>query len=147
MTEPVFATLQRTYEDEGVILFTLSLIDEGAALARRIHTSHPKEYPLGGVKPMTRDAWYDVCIAARAPFVANTPAEFSALFPDHGLITSMGLGSCVNLPVIGGGGKVIGTVNLLAGQGHFSARVVQDCQGILSLHSAELAAAMGRVRL
>jgi len=147
MTEPVFITLQQDCAAEGVILFTLSIIEAAATLTRRIHTSHPREYPLGGIKPMARDARYEACIIARAPFVANTAAEFAAFFPDHGLITSMGLGSCVNIPVMGRAGDVVGTVNLLAGPGHFTPSRLRACEAIVARHHAALSEAMQRARL
>lgn len=144
ITESVFDALQRDCAQEGVILFTLSVVDEAASHSRRLHTSHPVEYPVGGVKPMPRDAWYAACIATRAPFVANTPAEFAALFPDHGLITGMGLGSCVNFPVTGLAGQVVGTVNLLAETGHFSPARLAACAAHVARHRDALVAAMLR---
>jgi hypothetical protein len=103
----------------GTRLFTVTALDDRAAVHRRAYTSHPVEYPLQGTKPLDKDAWYEACVAARQPFVANTPAEFEAHFFDHALIVSLGLGSCVNLPVKARG-EVQGTVNLLAEAGHFT---------------------------
>lgn len=103
----------------GTRLFTVTALDEAALLHRRLYTSHPVEYPASGTKPLDRDGWYDACIAARQTFVANTPAAFARYFFDHALITSLGLGSCINIPV-SLGGPVLGTVNLLAEAGHFT---------------------------
>lgn len=103
----------------GTRLFTVTLQDEAAGLARRAYTSHPVEYPVSGTKPLTRDGWYDFCIGGRQTFVANTVPEFAKYFFDHALITSLGLGSCINVPIFGAG-PVLGTVNLLAEAGHFT---------------------------
>lgn len=103
----------------GTRLFTVTLQDEAAGLARRAFTSHPVEYPVSGTKPLTRDGWYDFCIGGRQTFVANTVPEFAKYFFDHALITSLGLGSCINVPIFGTG-PVLGTVNLLAEEGHFT---------------------------
>jgi hypothetical protein len=104
----------------GTILFTVTAHDFDAMLFRRMYSSHPAEYPATGTKPMARDAWFDLCVTRGETFVANTPDAFAALFFDHALITSMGLGSAVNIPVTDAG-LVVGTVNLLAEQGHFTA--------------------------
>lgn len=104
----------------GTRLFTVTVQDQAAGLARRSHTSHPVEYPVSGTKPLTRDGWYDLCIGGRQTFVANTVPEFAKYFFDHALITSLGLGSCINVPVADGAGPVLGTVNLLAEEGHFT---------------------------
>lgn len=103
----------------GTILFTVTAHDFDAMLFRRVYSSHPAEYPATGTKPMARDAWFDLCVTRGEPFVANTPDAFAALFFDHVLITAMGLGSAVNIPV-SDGTLVVGTVNLLAGIGHFT---------------------------
>lgn len=115
----LFDTLHADCRQLGTQLFTLSVLDPAAGLARRAYTSHPAEYPTAGIKPMTHDGWYDHVVAAGLPFVANTPPEFARYFFDHALITSLNLGSCMNIPVIGPAG-VAGTVNLLAEAGHFT---------------------------
>ena len=103
----------------GTRLFTVTKLDEDKALFARAYTSHPVEYPVSGTKPMEKDGWYDTTIAGRRTFVANTPPEFAKYFFDHALIVSLGLGSCINVPVHDGG-PVLGTVNLLAEAGHFT---------------------------
>ena len=115
-----FSDLHRDCAALGTRLFTITTHDLGAGVFRRAFTSHPSEYPTHGTKPLARDAWYERCIAGRQDFVANTAGEFAPLFSDHALITSMGLGSAANLCIIDDAGVVVGTVNLLAGEGHFT---------------------------
>lgn len=115
-----FARLHAECADLGTILFTVTELDPVAGVYRRAYSSHPVEYPATGTKPLDRDAFYDICIAAKRPFVANTPEAFSAYFTDHALITAMGLGSAVNFPVWDNDGVVRLTVNLLAGAQHFT---------------------------
>jgi len=103
----------------GTRLFTVTKLDEEQALHARVFTSHPVEYPLSGTKPLERDGWYDLTVTGQQTFVANTVPEFAAYFFDHALIVSLGLGSCINVPVVEGG-RVLGTVNLLAEEGHFT---------------------------
>jgi hypothetical protein len=114
-----FADLHARCAALGTRLFTVTRLDEDKALFARVFTSHPAEYPVSGTKPMERDGWYDLTIAGRRTFVANTPPEFAKYFFDHELIVSLGLGSCINVPVVAGG-AVRGTVNILAEAGHFT---------------------------
>jgi hypothetical protein len=116
----IFQTLHQDCAALGTRLFTITALDAQAGLFRRIYTSHPAEYPTSGTKPMTADGWHDHCITGRQTFVANTPPEFAKYFFDHALITSLGLGSCINIPVHDGKGPVLGTVNLLAEAQHFT---------------------------
>jgi hypothetical protein len=116
----IFQTLHQDCAALGTRLFTITALDTQAGNFRRIYTSHPAEYPTSGTKPMTADGWHDHCITGRQTFVANTPPEFARYFFDHELITSLGLGSCINIPVHDGAGPVLGTVNLLAEAQHFT---------------------------
>ena len=95
-----FTDLHTRCEALGTRLFTVTTVDDKAGLARRLYTSHPVEYPVSGTKPMEKDGWYDTTIAGKRTFVANTPPEFAKYFFDHALIVSLGLGSCINVPVV-----------------------------------------------
>lgn len=119
-----YETLHAACAALGTRLFTVTTQDEAAGLARRAFTSHPVEYPVSGTKPLTRDGWYDFCIGGQQTFVANTVPEFARYFFDHALITSLGLGSCINVPVVHGR-EVLGTVNLLAEEHHFTSERLQ----------------------
>ena len=96
----------------GAKLFTVMTIDLAAGLARRAHTSDPDAYPVSGAKPIQRDAWFRLVHDERRPFVANTIGEIADVFPDHGVIESLGCGSVLNLPVVVRD-EVVATVNLL----------------------------------
>ncbi len=116
-----YADLHHACADEGSILFTITVLDPARDLCWRAYTSHPVEYAVQGTKPLTHDAWHAQVITRRETFVANTPAAFEKVFFDHALITSLGLGSAVNIPVADDKGQVLATVNLLAEAGHFTA--------------------------
>ena len=127
----IFQSLHADCAALGTRLFTVTLQDETAGLARRAYTSHPVEYPVSGTKPLTRDGWYDFCIGGRRTFVANTVPEFAKYYFDHALITSLGLGSCINVP-ISGDGPVLGTVNLLAEEGHFTPEKLEAYHALIA---------------
>ena len=138
----VFTKLQTDCAALGTILFTITRNDFGAMLAHRVHSSHPQQYPVPGTKPLSRDAWFDLCITRAQPFVANTPEAFRDHFFDHALITSMGLGSAANLPVVAPDGGVPGTVNLLAEPGHFTDDRLRSYQALVNWNRAALVAAL-----
>jgi hypothetical protein len=133
----VIADLHARCAALGTRLFTVTAQDEEAGLARRVYTSHPVEYPVSGTKPLTKDGWYDATIVGKQTFVANTPPEFAKYFFDHELITSLGLGSCINIPVHQGG-PVLGTVNLLAEAGHFTSQRLAEYQALVATAEAAL---------
>ncbi len=126
----------------GTLLFTVTVMDAANLVTHRAYTSHPVEYPVSGTKPVTRDGWYDLCIAGRQVFVANTAPDFARYFFDHALITSLGLGSCINLPLFAPDGPVLGTVNLLAKEHHFTPQKLASYQALIVAHQEGLLQAM-----
>ncbi|WP_299969677.1 GAF domain-containing protein [uncultured Roseobacter sp.] len=126
-------------------LFTVTVLDRTAGLARRVYSSHPEVYPVSGTKPMAQGAWTDQVIGRGEMFVANTVAEFAIYFPDHDLIESLGCRSALNIPVLQD--QVIGTVNILDREHYFSEQKVKHCTDVCSLHHAKLIEAMSACAL
>jgi hypothetical protein len=137
-----YATLHHACADLGTILFTVTVLDPAHDLCWRAYTSHPVEYPTQGTKPLTHDAWHDQVITRRETFVANTPAAFEVVFFDHALITSLGLGSAVNIPLADASGTVLATVNLLADAGHFTPGKLAAYQTLVADHRQSVLAAI-----
>jgi hypothetical protein len=141
MTDSPFAHLHKACAAHGTRLFTITIQDIAKNVAWRAYSSMPKEYPVSGTKPLTRDGWYLHCIIGKQTFVANTPPEFAKYFFDHALITSLGLGSCINIPLVDHG-VVLGTVNLLAEAGHFTPNRVAAYEALVAAAHDALAKAM-----
>lgn len=103
-----------------VRLWTIMDVDRTARLARRAFSNMPEVYPACGTKPIEENDWTAQVLDEHKCFVANTLPEIAQVFPDHALIGSLGCGSVLNLPILEGG-QVIGTVNLLDAEHHFTA--------------------------
>lgn len=109
----------------GARLFTVMALDADTGMARRVWTNAPDIYPVGGEKPLPDNRWTTIVIRDRRDWVANTPAEVAELLFDHDTIAALGCGAALNIPVVVGG-AVLGTVNLLDAEGHFTpARLAQ----------------------
>ena len=133
----------------GGRLFTVSVLDRKAGLARRAFSSHPEAYPVSGTKPMANnkamDEWAKQVVERGEIFVANTVAEFAIYFPDHALIESLGCGSALNIPIIRK--EVIGTVNVLDVAQYFDKKKIQHCTALCQQNHDALVQAMGQVVL
>ena len=117
---PTFRALERLVDETiGVKLFTLMEIDRARGVARRFYSNMPDAYPTSGEKPIVPNVWTERVEGRGEAFVANDIDEIAAVFPDHGLIRSLGCESCLNLPVTIGG-QVIGTLNCLHAAGHYT---------------------------
>ncbi|MDO9524410.1 MAG: GAF domain-containing protein [Gemmobacter sp.] len=143
--DDTFAALHRAADAAcGARLFTVTVLDRKAGLARRAYTSHPDEYPATGTKPMRNDAWSDQVIGRGTSFVANTTPEFAIYFPDHALINQLGCHSALNMPV-SDGTQVVGTVNVLDIEGHFTPERVATLESLVATHRTALLAAFAQV--
>jgi len=111
--ESAYAALGRLADSHvGARLFTLMDLDEETGEGRRIYSNMPDVYPLFGRKPLPIGEWTETVITGRQVFVANTIGGIARVFPDHELISSLGCGSVMNIPVIAGD-TVLGTMNCL----------------------------------
>jgi GAF domain-containing protein len=135
------AALQAIFREEvGARLFTVMTFDARTGVSQRIHSSHPKEYPVSGAKPLSVGLWSRTVIDERRIFVANTIEGIAEVFSDHELIRSLGCESVVNLPVVFAGG-VIGTVNLLDGPGYYTPERVAKVERLAPFAAIALLAA------
>ncbi len=141
--EEAFGALQvLTQATVGAALFTYMSVDMAAELARRAYTSDPKNYPTSGTKPIRYDSWFDIVHKERRYFVANTIEDIAKVFPDYELINSLGCQSVVNMPVVLGG-ELVGTVNMLDVEGHYTPERVEMIRDVLAV-PAKLAALVAR---
>jgi hypothetical protein len=144
--DAVFAALHAAAQEScGARLFTVTVLDRAAGLARRAYTSHPDEYPTSGTKPMRADAWSGQVIRDGKSFVANSTPEFAIYFSDHALINALGCESALNMPVADDDGWVVGTVNILDAAGHFTPERVARLEALVATHRATLLAALAAV--
>lgn len=112
----------------GHELFTILYVD-GQEVSR-IHSNRPSEYPVFGRKPMGPTPWGAHVMQSKKSFLGKDRAAIRWAFFDHALIESMGLGSVINVPAVYDG-QVIGTVNLLAPEGHYREEHVQPIERLV----------------
>jgi GAF domain len=130
----------------GVRLFTITVVDRRAGVARRAYSSHPVDYPVTGTKPIGDDGWSRQVLAEGKSFVANTTPEFAIYFGDHALINALGCHSAMNIPVLREG-VVAGTVNLLDNEGYFTPERAAELERIVAEATPRLLAAFATISL
>jgi hypothetical protein len=107
----------------GAKLFTVMLVDWDLEVSRRAYTSHPETYPTSGTKPLNYGPWFDIVHGQRECFVANTIEDIAKVLFDHETIKD----------------KLIGTMNMLDVEGHFTEDKVNTIRTVLGT-PAKLAA-------
>ncbi|MFL9961133.1 GAF domain-containing protein [Paraburkholderia sediminicola] len=95
----------------GARLFTIMSYDARQHEVERVYTNMPAVYPLGGRKQKRGTAWARQILQDLRPFRAETAQAIRDAFDDHAVMTAMGLGSILNIP-IAYGGVCVGTMNM-----------------------------------
>ena len=79
---------------------------------RRLWTSEPATYPVGGNKTKTRTPWSRQLFEQGRVFVGEGDAALAGVFDDHARIASLNLHAVVNVPITRDG-RCVATVNVL----------------------------------
>lgn len=103
----------------GHRLFTLLVTIAEGTEVERIWSSDEGAYPVTGRKRMGPTPWGDLVLKGRQPWLGNDAAAIRWAFPDHELIASLGLASCINIPVVAFG-RTLGTINILDREGAYA---------------------------
>lgn len=113
-----------TLEDQvraaiGVRLFTvLAWVPQRRAM-RRVYSSHPEQYPVGGEKSVEiSSGWLERCVVKQEPYLGPDRAAVREVFADHELIDSLGCGAVINVPVVDEG-ETLGALNILDSEGRY----------------------------
>lgn len=84
----------------------------GEIRLRRLWSSEPAAYPLGGGKTKTRTQWTRQLLEQGLVFVGEGDAALAEVFDDHARIASLGLHAVVNVPLLREG-RCVATFNVL----------------------------------
>ena len=87
----------------------------GEVQLKRVWTSHPHAYPVGGAKRKTRTAWTRQLIEQGKVFVGEGDQALAEVFDDHARIASLDLHAVVNVPIVRDG-RCLATFNVLGRQ-------------------------------
>ena len=116
----------------GLRLFTVLAWDAEREVLRRVHTTHPAEYPVGGEKSVeVAQGWLRTCIVDQQPFLGPTAADVREVFADHEVIAGLGCGAIVNAPVLRDG-RTVAVVNVLDAEGAYDEASMTAVQALVA---------------
>lgn len=95
----------------------------GEIRLRRIWSSEPGAYPVGGSKTKTATPWSRQLFDQGLVFVGEGDAALADVFDDHARIIGLGLHAVVNVPILRAG-RCAATFNVLGPQAHWQAREI-----------------------
>jgi GAF domain-containing protein len=90
---------------------------------KRLWTSQPDAYPVGGGKRKTRTAWTRQLFEQCKVFVGEGDAALAEVFDDHARIASLDLHAVVNVPIVREG-RCVATFNVLGRQPRWQAHQI-----------------------
>lgn len=100
-------------------LFTALNHLEATAEVERLYSSNEAAYPVGGRKKKQDTHWGKKTIDEGQLYICHTLADIQRTFFDHTLITSLGIGGMVNVPVMFGG-RCIASLSISSADDRFS---------------------------
>ena len=101
-------------------------------ITRRIGTSDPTNFPLGGFDPIDEAAWSRRIYGDKQPIVGNTPAEMAVYIPETDDLVQMGYGATLCAPIVIAG-EARGTVNLLGDAHIFTPALLAELNALLPI--------------
>lgn len=136
---------QAVKEEVGFKLFTILAFRDQGRQMERLHSSHPREYPVGGRKDVSRDVapdWLDACLVSQTPFFGPARADVERIFKDADLITGLGCGSIINAPVLRAN-TTVAVLNVLDAEGAYTDQDVDKVLDIARRYTATILEAAG----
>ncbi|WP_461189300.1 hypothetical protein [Arthrobacter sp. Z4-13] len=139
------AVEQAVKDEVGFRLFTILAFRDQGRQMERIYSSHPREYPVGGRKDVSRDVakdWLDACLVEKRPFFGQTRADVERIFKDADLIASLGCGSIINAPILLAD-TTVAALNVLDAEGAYTSQDVDKVLEIARRYTATIVEATG----
>jgi hypothetical protein len=96
----------------GQRLFTATAFDAATMEVRRVYSSNPAVYPVGGLKPKRDTEFGRRVLVDGQPLVCEGDEAIARVFDDHETIRGLGLHSSINVPVVNAA-RIVGVLNLL----------------------------------
>lgn len=116
----------------GHRLFTMMVLARDGVKVRRVYSSRPDVYPVGGFKTHRQTPWGRHVLGEGKPYIGRTAEDIRWGFADAELIFSLGCESILNLPVKWDG-RVLGTLNLLERAGFYDAQHIAPVRPLAAL--------------
>lgn len=117
----------------GVMDATMLAVSADQTMVRRIGTSNEKMFPRNGGEGLnSADPWCQQIMVKKLPVLANDKAGLVHYLTEAAAIEAAGYGASGSFPIIIGG-RVAGTINMLAPEGHFTKAALATVESLLPI--------------
>ena len=118
----------------GIYNNDIMVVDKSLKYVERVYSSNIKAYPLLGTKPIPKNEWTKKVVLNKKNFLGKDMKTIKKLFFDHEVISSLGCGSIINIPVINNN-IILGTMNILHKEFYYNSDTVKLAKPFASLLS------------
>ncbi|WVQ69453.1 uncharacterized protein L199_007670 [Kwoniella botswanensis] len=136
---PEFDFVAKKAKDSfGYINFTvLQWIDSKHTL-KRIYSTHPEDYPVGGEKTMTRGApWPTTVIKARQPYASWNIEELRSTYVDAPYLIALGIHQTICVPIFDEAGNTVAALNFSGGEDQYDKQILEEMEKIAENEGTE----------
>lgn len=116
----------------GVTAATILATASDRSVIRRVGTSHPATFPVGGSDVVDDGAWCRRMFGERRAVVADTPEQMAAFIPETADLVALGVGATLCVPVVVDG-ETAGAVCVLGATGILTRELIDAVDAILPL--------------
>lgn len=116
----------------GVTTATILATATDRSVIRRIGTSHPGTFPVGGSDPVDDGPWCRRMFGEQLPVIGDTPQEMAAYIPETADLVALGVGATMCVPIVIDG-ETAGAVCVLGASGILTPALIAQVDAILPL--------------
>ena len=116
----------------GHCLFSVNAAELNPLRVRRLYSSNPAAYPVGGFKDKQGTEWGQTVLLDQQTLICQGRAELERYFADAELIMGLGVQSIINVPVVVGG-LCVGILNFSCPSPHISEQQAQSAQSLAAI--------------
>lgn len=127
----------------GFRLFTVLAFHPEAGEVRRIYSSQPAAYPVGGRKKMGPTPWGELVLDRGQAWLGNGAEDIRWAFPDAEQILALGCEACACAPITADG-RIIGVLSISDAADSYSIGDVQALSALAGLLADPLMAEAAR---
>ncbi|WVW78253.1 hypothetical protein I302_100206 [Kwoniella bestiolae CBS 10118] len=129
---------QKAKQSFGYINFTvLQWINERHAL-KRIYSTHPDNYPVGGEKIMTRNApWPTTVVESRQPYASWNIDELKSTYTDAPWLIELGIHQTICVPIFNEGGRTVAALNFSGGRDQYDHKMLEEMKELAEREGTE----------
>ncbi len=116
----------------GHCLFSVNAAELNPLRVRRLYSSNPAAYPVGGLKDKQGTEWGQTVLLDQQTLICQGRSELERYFADATLMMSLGVQSIINVPVLAGD-RCVGILNFACPSQRISGPQAQAAQRLATV--------------